>query len=60
MQSKDGQSELEALELELSEKEILLGTFHGSNEGIQKKKEILQEIKGIKDRIEKLKNKKDK
>ena len=58
MQSQDRQAEIEALELQLAEKEILLETFLSSNEVFQKTKGILQEIKEIKDSLEGLKSKK--
>ena len=58
MQLQNRQSEKEALELELAQKEILLETFLNENEVFKKSKIILQEIKEIKDRLEKLKNKK--
>jgi len=57
MQSRDGKSELEALELELVQKEILLETFLKSGEADQKTKLILHDIKTLRDRIEKLKSK---
>jgi len=59
MQSQDRQSEIEALELELAQKEILLETFLNKNEVFQKAKVIIHEIEEIKDRLEKLKNKKN-
>jgi hypothetical protein len=58
MQLQNRQSEKEALELELAQKEILLETFLNENEVFKKSKIILQEIKEIKDRLEKLKSKK--
>ncbi len=58
MQLQNRQSEKEALELELVQKEILLETFLNENEVFKKSKIILQEIKEIKDRLEKLKSKK--
>ena len=59
MQSQDRPSEIEALELELAQKEILLETFLNKNEVFQKAKVIIHEIEEIKDRLEKLKNKKN-
>jgi len=59
MQSQDRQSEIEALELELAQKEILLETFLNKNEVFQKAKVTIHEIEEIKDRLEKLKNKKN-
>jgi hypothetical protein len=58
MQLQHRQSEIEALELELVQKEILLETFLNKNEVFKKSRIILQEIKEIKDRLEKLKSKK--
>jgi hypothetical protein len=58
MQSQDRPSEIEALELELAQKEILLETFLNKNEVFQKAKVIIHEIEEIKARLEKLKNKK--
>ena len=57
MPSQEHKSEIEKLRLELSEKEILLEEFFKSNEVFQKAKEIINEIDGIKDRIEQLKSK---
>ncbi len=57
MPSQDHKSEIEKLRLELSQKEILLEEFFKSNEVFQKAKEIINEIDGIKDRIEQLKSK---
>ena len=59
MQSQDRPSEIEALELELAQKEILLETFLNKNEVFQKAKVIIHKIEEIKDRLEKLKNKKN-
>ena len=58
MQLQNRQSEVEALELELVQKEILLETFLSKNEVFKKSKMILHEIKEIKDRLVELKNKK--
>ena len=58
MQLQNRQSEIEALELELVQKEILLETFLSKNEVFKKSKMILHEIKEIKDRLVELKNKK--
>ena len=57
MPSQEHKSEIEKLRLELSQKEILLEEFFKSNEVFQKAKEIINEIDGIKDRIEQLKSK---
>lgn len=57
MPSREHKSEIEKLRLELSQKEILLEEFFKSNEVFQKAKEIINEIDGIKDRIEQLKSK---
>jgi hypothetical protein len=56
MQAHDRQSELEALEMELAEKEILLQTFLNADELFQKSKVILQEIKEIKNRLQELRD----
>ncbi len=58
MQHQNRQTEMEALELELTQKEILLETFLNKNEVFQKSKMILNDIKQIKGRLEELKNKK--
>ncbi|HEV7424704.1 MAG TPA: hypothetical protein VGO21_06000 [Candidatus Paceibacterota bacterium] len=55
MQSQDRQTEIEALELELAEKEILLETFLNANELFLKTKVLFHEIRTIKDRLEELK-----
>jgi uncharacterized protein YqgQ len=55
MHTQDRQSQIEALKLELAQKEILLETFLNKNEVFQKTKLILHEIRGIKDRLEELK-----
>lgn len=57
MPSQDHKSEIEKLRLELSQKELLLEDFFKSNEVFQKAKEIINEIDGLKDRIEALKSK---
>jgi hypothetical protein len=59
MQYKDLKSEIQVLELQLAEKEILLETFLNSNEVFHKSKEILHEIKGVKERLAKFRTRND-
>ena len=57
MQSKDLKSELATLQLELTQKEILLEEFFNANAIFQTAKVMLNEIDEIKERIEELKGK---
>ena len=57
MQSKDLKSELATLQLELTQKEILLEEFFNANAIFQTAKVMLSEIDKIKERIEELKGK---
>jgi hypothetical protein len=60
MQSRDSQSEIAALELEIVQKEILLETFLKSKEEFQKANVILRELETLRNKMEELKNKKRK
>jgi hypothetical protein len=60
MQSRDSQSEIAALELEIVQKEILLETFLKSKEEFQKANVILRELETLRNKMEELKNKRRK